>query len=52
MFVKVGVIGMIKIIVKEWGFVFGVRVNMIVFGYIEMRLMVNKEVGVFVEVDG
>lgn len=47
-FVKVGVIGFIKIIVKEWGFVFGVRVNIIVFGYIFIRFIVVKEKGGFV----
>ncbi|KAF9557221.1 short-chain dehydrogenase/reductase SDR [Agrocybe pediades] len=48
---KAAVIGLTKIIAKEWG-VFGVRANTIAFGLIHTRLTAAKEAGVTIEIDG
>ncbi|MCJ1413257.1 hypothetical protein MMC19_007361 [Ptychographa xylographoides] len=45
---KAGVVGLSKVIAKEWGPQFGVRANTIAFGHILTRLTAAKEDGAFV----
>jgi len=45
---KAGVVGLTKVIAKEWGPQFGVRANTIAFGHILTRLTAAKEEGAFV----
>lgn len=45
---KAGVVGLTKVIAKEWGPKFGVRANTIAFGHILTRLTQAKEKGAFV----
>ncbi|KFY96595.1 hypothetical protein V500_02386 [Pseudogymnoascus sp. VKM F-4518 (FW-2643)] len=45
---KAGVVGLTKVIAKEWGPAFGVRANTIAFGHIATRLTAAKEKGEFV----
>jgi len=45
---KAGVIGLTKVIAKEWGPQFGVRCNTVAFGHISTRLTAAKEDGAFV----
>lgn len=45
---KAGVVGLTKVIAKEWGPQFGVRANTIAFGLIMTRLTAPKEEGAFV----
>ncbi|MCJ1350540.1 MAG: hypothetical protein MMC33_000521 [Icmadophila ericetorum] len=45
---KAGVIGLSKVVAKEWGPQFGVRCNTIAFGFIKTRLTASKEKGEFV----
>jgi 3-oxoacyl-[acyl-carrier protein] reductase len=45
---KAGVVGLTKVIAKEWGPKFGVRANTVAFGYISTRLTGTKEEGAFV----
>lgn len=47
-FGKAGVVGLTKVIAKEWGPQFGVRANTIAFGHILTRLTAAKEEGAFV----
>ncbi|GBE78576.1 short-chain dehydrogenase/reductase SDR [Sparassis crispa] len=48
---KSAVIGLTKTICKEWG-VFGVRANVVAFGYVQTRLTAAKEEGATIEIDG
>ncbi|MCJ1394785.1 hypothetical protein MMC18_007665 [Xylographa bjoerkii] len=45
---KAGVVGLSKVIAKEWGPQFGVRANTVAFGHILTRLTAAKEEGAFV----
>ncbi|MCJ1414445.1 hypothetical protein MMC32_000771 [Xylographa parallela] len=45
---KAGVVGLTKVIAKEWGPQFGVRANTVAFGHILTRLTAAKEEGAFV----
>ncbi|MCJ1361013.1 hypothetical protein MMC16_000109 [Acarospora aff. strigata] len=45
---KAGVVGLTKVIAKEWGPQFGVRANTIAFGHILTRLTAAKEEGAFI----
>jgi len=45
---KAGVVGLTKVIAKEWGPQFGVRANTIAFGHILTRLTQSKEKGAFI----
>ena len=45
---KAGIVGLTKVIAKEWGPQFGVRANTIAFGHIATRLTQAKEKGAFV----
>ena len=45
---KAGVVGLTKVVAKEWGPKFGVRANTIAFGHILTRLTQAKEKGAFV----
>jgi len=45
---KAGVVGLTKVIAKEWGPQFGVRANTVAFGHILTRLTQPKEKGAFV----
>jgi len=45
---KAGVVGLSKVIAKEWGPQFGVRANTVAFGHILTRLTAPKEEGAFV----
>jgi len=45
---KAGVVGLTKVIAKEWGPQFGVRANTVAFGHILTRLTQPKEEGAFV----
>jgi len=45
---KAGVVGLTKVIAKEWGPSFGVRANTIAYGHILTRLTAAKEEGAFV----
>ncbi|KAI0932807.1 hypothetical protein AcW1_000177 [Taiwanofungus camphoratus] len=48
---KSAVVGLTKTICKEWG-VFGVRANVVAFGYVQTRLTAAKEDGATIEIDG
>jgi len=45
---KAGLVGLTKVIAKEWGPAFGVRANTIAFGHILTRLTAAKEEGAFI----
>ncbi|KAH9994441.1 short-chain dehydrogenase/reductase SDR [Russula vinacea] len=48
---KSAIIGLTKTLAKEWG-IFGVRANVVAFGYILTRLTAAKEDGLAIEIDG